>query len=234
MGKIQLRRSVMVQLLLSLKGIHELSPEEVMKQQLPSDQTNQIPGFIKKLSKQRDKGELGLSTNEIVILGNFCELTSLKSTSVQNWVKRDIKEIIGPPELGKKYSVEQAALLLIVKDLKTIFDFETVRSLLMKVFNTISDRNDDLISPLMFYKLYTDVLEQVKNVEIDNNRQFEKKLFVQTKRLLQKQNSLSEAQIDSICHVTVAAVLAVLTYHFQTRAKAFIDKESESKKIDNN
>ncbi|MGR6116540.1 DUF1836 domain-containing protein [Aeribacillus composti] len=234
MGKIQLRRSVMVQLLLSLKGIHELSPEEVMKQQLPSDQTNQIPGFIKKLSKQRDKGELGLSTNEIVILGNFCELTSLKSTSVQNWVKRDIKEIIGPPELGKKYSVEQAALLLIVKDLKTIFDFETVRSLLMKVFNTISDRNDDLISPLMFYKLYTDVLEQVKNVEIDNNRQFEKKLFVQTKRLLQKQTSLSEAQIDSICHVTVSAVLAVLTYHFQTRAKAFIDKESESKKIDNN
>ncbi|WP_339211281.1 DUF1836 domain-containing protein [Aeribacillus sp. FSL K6-8210] len=230
MGKIQLRRSVMVQLLLSLKGIHELSPEEVMKQQLPSDQTNQIPGFIKKLSKQRDKGELGLSTNEIVILGNFCELTSLKSTSVQNWVKRDIKEIIGPPELGKKYSVEQAALLLIVKDLKTIFDFETVRSLLMKVFNTISDRNDDLISPLMFYKLYTDVLEQVKNVEIDNNRQFEKKLFVQTKRLLQKQTSLSEAQIDSICHVTVAAVLAVLTYHFQTRAKAFIDKESESTK----
>ncbi len=230
MGKIQLRRSVMVQLLLSLKGIHELSPEEVMKQQLPSDQTNQIPGFIKKLSKQRDKGELGLSTNEIVILGNFCELTSLKSTSVQNWVKRDIKEIIGPPELGKKYSVEQAALLLIVKDLKTIFDFETVRSLLMKVFNTISDRNDDLISPLMFYKLYTDVLEQVKNVEIDNNRQFEKKLFVQTKRLLQKQTSLSEAQIDSICHVTVAAVLAVLTFHFQTRAKAFIDKESESTK----
>ncbi|MEK5269609.1 DUF1836 domain-containing protein [Aeribacillus sp. FSL K6-8394] len=230
MGKIQLRRSVMVQLLLSLKGIHELSPEEVMKQQLPSDQTNQIPGFIKKLSKQRDKGEHGLSTNEIVILGNFCELTSLKSTSVQNWVKRDIKEIIGPPELGKKYSVEQAALLLIVKDLKTIFDFETVRSLLMKVFNTISDRNDDLISPLMFYKLYTDVLEQVKNVEIDNNRQFEKKLFVQTKRLLQKQTSLSEAQIDSICHVTVAAVLAVLTYHFQTRAKAFIDKESESTK----
>jgi hypothetical protein len=230
MGKIQLRRSVMVQLLLSLKGIHELSPEEVMKQQLPSDQTNQIPGFIKKLSKQRDKGELGLSTNEIVILGNFCELTSLKSTSVQNWVKRDIKEIIGPPELGKKYSVEQAALLLIVKDLKTIFDFETVRSLLMKVFNTISDRNDDLISPLMFYKLYTDVLEQVKNVEIDNNRQFEKKLFVQTKRLLQNQTSLSEAQIDSICHVTVAAVLAVLTFHFQTRAKAFIDKESESTK----
>jgi len=230
MGKIQLRRSVMVQLLLSLKGIHELSPEEVMKQQLPSDQTNQIPGFIKKLSKQRDKGEHGLSTNEIVILGNFCELTSLKSTSVQNWVKRDIKEIIGPPELGKKYSVEQAALLLIVKDLKTIFDFETVRSLLMKVFNTISDRNDDLISPLMFYKLYTDVLEQVKNVEIDNNRQFEKKLFVQTKRLLQKQTSLSEAQIDSICHVTVAAVLAVLTFHFQTRAKAFIDKESESTK----
>jgi hypothetical protein len=74
------------------------------------------------------------------------------------------------------------------------------------------------------------VLEQVKNVEIDNNRQFEKKLFVQTKRLLQNQTSLSEAQIDSICHVTVAAVLAVLTFHFQTRAKAFIDKESESTK----
>lgn len=57
-----------------------------------------------------------------------------------------------------------------------------------------------------------------------------KKTFRTNKRLLQKQTSLSEAQSDSICHVTVAAVLAVLTYHFQTRAKAFIDKESESTK----
>ena len=37
---------------------------------------------------------------------------------MQNWVKRDIKEMIGSPQKGKKYSIEQAALLFIVEDLK--------------------------------------------------------------------------------------------------------------------
>ena len=36
---------------------------------------------------------------------------------MQNWVKRDIKEMIGSPQ-KKKYSIEQAALLFIVEDLK--------------------------------------------------------------------------------------------------------------------
>ena len=59
------------------------------------------PVFFEKLERREAKSEHGLSTNEIVEFGNLCELTSLKSTAIQNWIKRDIKDMIGHPELGK-------------------------------------------------------------------------------------------------------------------------------------
>src|SRR5690606_37876718 len=70
--------------------------------------------------------EKGLSLNEIVALGNQIEYTHISVTSVQNWVKRDIKDHIGTPRIGRKYSLDQAALLFIVEDLKTTLDFQSI------------------------------------------------------------------------------------------------------------
>src|SRR5581483_9440841 len=103
--------------------------------------------------------DIGFSLNEIGALGNQIEHTSFSVTALQNWVKRDLKDMIGAPQRGKKYSIEQAALLFIVEDLKTALDFDSIRKLLSLIVNDPSDRDDDLISPIRLYAAYSSLFE---------------------------------------------------------------------------
>ncbi|MGM0873304.1 MAG: DUF1836 domain-containing protein [Bacillota bacterium] len=222
---IQLTRKQMTNLLYSLKGESNQPPSSILEKVLEDSSTidMQIPNFLLKPNRRRSHQEYGLSTNEIVSLANLCELTSLKSTSIQNWIKRDVKELIGSPELGKKYSIEQAAMLLIVKDLKTVFDFEKIRNLLTIVFNTLSDRSDDLISPITFYEIYATVIDSLEAFpSITLSDQTLEKRIVQEINVLPKQFSeLLENQWDSIRNVLVITVLSVLASHLQARAQIY-------------
>lgn len=223
----QLTRIQMTKLLYSLKGESKQPPLHIVENALnhTSIPEKNIPTFLIKASKRRNHQEYGLSTNEIVSLANLCELTSLKSTSIQNWIKRDIKELIGAPELGKKYSIEQAALLLIVKDLKTVFDFEKIRKVLIEVFNTLSDRSDDLISPIMFYEMYGTVLEKLDTLPF-NEQALENKIKKEIDLIPQKFSELTESQWKTIRSILVTTVLSVLASHLQTRAQVYLDKNS--------
>lgn len=227
---IQLTRKQMSSLLLSLKGESTLTPSTVLKQALgtPTSDDINLPNFLLKTGKRKKyKKEIGLSTNEIVSLANLCELTSLKSTSIQNWIKRDVKELIGVPELGKKYSIEQAAMLLIVKDLKTVFDFEKIRKMLTVVFNTLSDRSDDLISPTEFYDIYAAVIDTIDTLPSLslNTKVLEtfitEKINVEGKRL----SELSKQQQVQIRDILIVTILSVLASHFQTRAQLFLSTD---------
>lgn len=215
MGKILLKRKAMSQLLQSLKGEIQLSPIEVIEQYVPSVKHEDIPDFIYKFEKRKSKKEFGLSANEIVTLSTICELTSLKITSIQNWIKRDVKELIGSPEFGKKYSIEQTALLFIVKDLKAVFDFETIRKMLTRVFNTLSDRSDDLISPLQFYRLYAVTLEEIRYSSIP--LPFETSIEQMVMKRIQKELHLNEEDVIDISKVLVIAVMSVLSFHMQLK-----------------
>ncbi|MES9769035.1 DUF1836 domain-containing protein [Bacillus altitudinis] len=148
MVTFKLTRIDMTRLLYSLKGEGDLTPLQLLNLSVKSDKEHEydelkIPSFFEKLERRKQKSEHGLSTNEIVELGNLCELTSLKSTAIQNWIKRDIKDMIGHPELGKKYSIDQVVILLIVRDLKSVFDFDSIRMILSALFNTITDRHEE-------------------------------------------------------------------------------------------
>lgn len=227
MAKVQLNRKVMSELLFALKGIDDSSPIHIIMNSVGNINKEDIPEFILKYERRKTKKDFGLSTNEIVALGNLCELTSFKSTSIQNWIKRDIKEIIGPPELGKKYSIEQTALLLIVKDLKAVFDFETIRYLLMKVFNTLSDRSDDLISPLKFYQLYALILENLRDIVFQSSIKgsLENKIEKEVSLLLLQTMDIKERQIrEQITHILVITVLSVLSSHFQLRTIKYVEQ----------
>ena len=221
----QLTRVQMTKLLFALKGESKQTPihviEEALKTSISVEQN--IPGFILKASKKKIQQEYGLSTNEIVSLANLCELTSLKSTSIQNWIKRDVKELIGQPELGKKYSIDQAAMLLIVKDLKVIFDFERIRIILTELFNTLSDRSDDLISPLSFYELYGAVLESLDSFS-ENDAKLEERINSLIKLPQRISSNLTEEQCNSICRIIVTTVLSVLASHIQTRAQSYLNE----------
>ncbi|PMC35272.1 hypothetical protein CJ195_19545 [Bacillus sp. UMB0899] len=221
----QLTRVQMTKLLYALKGESTQTPlhivEEALKNSISVEQN--IPSFILKASKKKSQLKYGLSTNEIVSLANLCELTSLKSTSIQNWIKRDVKELIGQPELGKKYSIDQAAMLLIVKDLKVIFDFERIRNILTELFNTLSDRSDDLISPISFYELYGSVLESLDSFS-ERDIELEERINRQIKLPRKISSNLTEEQCNSIRRIIVTTVLSVIASHIQTRAQIYLNE----------
>lgn len=164
METFHLTRNEMATLLLSLRGWNTKKPLGILqeawakshKKDIESGQsvtafiTTALSPIFEKLIKIEDT-DVGFSLNEIVALGNQIENTSFSVTAMQNWVKRDIKEMIGSPQKGKKYSIEQAALLFIVEDLKTALDFESIRKLLRLIVNDPADRSDDLINPVHLY-----------------------------------------------------------------------------------
>lgn len=228
---IQLTRKQMTSLLYSLKGQLNQPPSAILENAFGESNLvknihdQKIPRFLLK-NKRLINREIGLSTNEIVSLANLCELTSLKSTSIQNWIKRDIKELIGAPELGKKYSIEQTAMLLIVKDLKTTFEFEKIRNILTIVFNTLSDRSDDLINPITFYEIYALVLNSLDTLPSLSDHALEDFIISQIESL-PKFKSLSIDQWEPIKNVLVITVLAVLASHMQARSHTYLDKHFE-------
>ncbi|WP_226668415.1 DUF1836 domain-containing protein [Metabacillus litoralis] len=226
---IQLTRIQMSKLLYSLKGDSNHSPYSIVEDaiNIPLNFHDEIPNFIMKANKKRNNMELGLSTNEIVALANLCELTALKSTSLQNWIKRDVKELIGSPELGKKYSIDQAAMLLIVKDLKNSFDFEKIRNVLTVVFNTLSDRSDDLISPISFYELYAKVLSSLDvlpSLTMGGDPTLKHIIIQKIDALSKPLNDLSDLQWETIKSVLVISVLSVLASHLHTLAQIHLSE----------
>lgn len=229
---IQLTRKQMTNLLYSLKGESNQPPSIIIENALGDSLAKeiQIPTFLLKMKKRRIHKEYGLSTNEIVAIANLCELTSLKSTSIQNWIKRDIKELIGAPELGKKYSIEQAAMLLIVKDLKTIFDFEYIRNALTVVFNTLSDRSDDLISPIAFYEIYATVLDSLDTIPslTLSDQTLENRIVHEINTVPKQISELTEHQWETIKKILVITVLSVLASHLQTRAQVYLNMNTIS------
>ncbi|WP_277714820.1 DUF1836 domain-containing protein [Bacillus atrophaeus] len=225
MNTFKLTRTEMVKLLYALKGQGETSPLLVLIKSAnmtleEAENHLYIPEFLTRYERKKQKKEYGLSTNEIVELGNLCELTSLKSTAIQNWVKRDIKDLMGHPELGKKYSIEQVVILLIVRDLKSIYDFESIRAILKVVFNTITDRTDDIISPISYYEscaLVLDFMHHQVSASLKEAR-LQPLVEKQTDLLRDRFKELNDTQWKKIRQIIAVTVLSVLSFHIQATA----------------
>jgi hypothetical protein len=119
-----------------------------------------LPTIFETLIKKQDK-EAALSLNEIVLLGNQIEHTDLSLSTVQNWVKRDAKDLIGSPAMGKKYSIDQATILFIIDDLKNVLDFNSIRPVLNLMFRDPANPNDDLIDPITIFSAYSSIFEDL-------------------------------------------------------------------------
>ncbi|WP_332275843.1 DUF1836 domain-containing protein [Bacillus velezensis] len=229
MNTFKLTRTDMVRLLYALKGQGDATPLQILLQSADmtldeAESRLHIPEFLTRFERKKEKKEYGLSTNEIVELGNLCELTSLKSTAVQNWVKRDIKDLIGHPLLGKKYTIEQAVILLIVRDLKSIYDFEHIRGILKIAFNTITDRSDDVISPISYYESCAQVIDYLHHKANPPMKETSLQELVeeQTDKLKGCFKQLGSGQWNDIRSIIAVTVLSVLTFHIQASAYKMI------------
>ncbi len=118
----------MATLLLSLRGWNTKKPLGILqeawakshKKDIESGQsvtafiTTALSPIFEKLIKIDDT-DVGFSLNEIVALGNQIENTSFSVTAMQNWVKRDIKEMIGSPQKGKNIQLNKQPYYLLSK-----------------------------------------------------------------------------------------------------------------------
>jgi hypothetical protein len=157
---------------------------------------------------------IGFSMNDIVALGNQMEYANLSTTTVQNWIKRDVKDIIATPQAGKKYSVEQVATIFVIEDLKSSLDFESIRRMLGLIFNDPRSDDDDVIHPVDFLAAYAEVYEKFRT----------KGLAVAD--IAHHARTFAEGLADagaeerrSVAHAITVAVLALQASSFQFAAK---------------
>lgn len=230
-----LNRKEMADLLLSLKGLTGKEPLNVIQEVWLTKYKDQdgratmtstaLPPIIEKIMKMKT-AHVSFSLNEIVALANQLEYNTISSTTVQNWVKRDVKELIGSPAHTKKYSVDQAASIFIVEDLKTILDLDSIRKLLAIVFKNPEDIKDDLIQPVELYAAYSNIFE-VLDVNDDQVLDPDQTSKLDIKGAIEKKadqfvaalQHLSDKEKETLSDVIVVAILAVQTSYFQSLAR---------------
>ncbi|MGE8206463.1 DUF1836 domain-containing protein [Heyndrickxia sp. NPDC080065] len=235
----QLTRKEMAELLLSLKGWNNKKPINILQdawvrsnnitvqEQKPMTEfiTTILAPIFEKVIKY-EKADVSFSLNEIVALGNQIENTNFSITAVQNWVKRDIKDMISSPQKGKKYSLEQTALLFLVEDLKTALDFDSIRKLLKLVVNDPENENDDLINPVHLYACYSTLFDQINHKDYDTTKKtvsdIENMIETTAKQMVDEYAHLANHQREAIRNTIVIATLSVYTAYFQMYARKYL------------
>ncbi|MGM0751529.1 MAG: DUF1836 domain-containing protein [Bacillota bacterium] len=245
----KLTRKNMADLLLSLNGTTKLTPLMVLqdawntihthKEPLEAFISSDMPPIVHKIIKPT-KREIGFSLNEIVSLGNQIEFTNFPQSTVQNWVKRDVKELIGSPQLGKKYTIEQAAMLFIVEDLKATLDFESIRNILTLVFNNIEDRTDDIVNPTDLYAAYSSVFDKIHHHTLPTmkssatgsvNELIDQFIKEECKGLLPSFEGVKEENLNIVLNVLIVSVLTVQSAFYQAATKKYVTSALILKKI---
>jgi Domain of unknown function (DUF1836) len=240
MKTFNLTRKNMADLLLSLNGTTSHTPLMVLQDAwntMPQDKktveafiSSDMPPIVQKIIKPA-KREIGFSLNEIVSLGNQIEFTNFPQSTVQNWVKRDVKELIGSPQLGKKYTIEQAAMLFIVEDLKATLDFESIRKILTLVFNNIEDRTDDIVNPTDLYAAYSSVFDKIHHHSLPRmkgsatgsvNELIDQFIKEECKGLFPSFEGVKEENLNIVLNVLIVSVLTVQSAFYQAATKKYV------------
>ncbi|MGD6843702.1 DUF1836 domain-containing protein [Bacillus infantis] len=237
MELFQLSRARMAELLFALRGEGEKNPKAVLQEAWKSGHLTNIygkkleifietdmPAIFEKIMRQNSPVP-GFSVNEIVSLGNQIEYTNLSSTAVQNWVKREMRELVGTPQAGKKYTIDQTAILFIVEDLKSALDFGSIRKILTLLFNNPEDRTDDVIDPINFYAGYAGIFEKVhpqKLAEGTAHFQVEQEIRRESEAALEGFTDLTGSQKELVSNVLTTAVLTVLSAYYKTLTRKYV------------
>ncbi|KPL60341.1 DUF1836 domain-containing protein [Rossellomorea vietnamensis] len=229
MKTFKLTRKNMADLLLSLNGTTSRTPHQALYDVWGDLHKDELPPILQKILKPA-KGEVGFSLKEIVSLGNLIEFTNFPQSTVQNWVKRDVRGLIGSPQLGKKYTTEQAAMLFIVEDLKATLDFGSIRKVLTLVFNNIEDRTDDIVNPTDLYLAYASVFDQIhhrslpsiKTADGSVNEHIDDFIKEECRVMLETFDGIAEDNLSKVLNVMIVSVLTVQAGFYQAVTKKYV------------
>ncbi|WP_340023791.1 DUF1836 domain-containing protein [Paenibacillus sp. FSL K6-1096] len=250
MEAFTLSRIEMSGLLLSLSPHSEQRPLHILQEawtkfhrdevregtSLPAFLSTDIPPILQKLIK--GGAVKGLSLGEIASLGSLIEYSTLSVTAMQNWVKRDFKEYLGSPREGKKYSINQAAMLFIIDDLKAALDFESIRQLFRVLFLVPERDDDDLVEPAQLYHGYAELFEEIKTrapmaaqaaakPPSGNPKEFQWKsdsgIRAAMERMMKRLSHLTRPQRDAVQNMLLIAAISVQTCYFQAMARQYFN-----------
>lgn len=238
MEAFTLSRIEMSCLLHSLAGISEQKPLHILKEawtkfhhdeiqkgmSLPAFLSTDVPPILQKIIK--GGCAKGLSLGDIATLGHLIEYSTLSVTAIQNWVKRDFKEYLGSPMEGKKYSVNQAALLYMIDDLKAALDFESIRQLFRMLFLKPDRDDDDLIEPAQLYYAYASLFEEIKRDPSQHQKYSVKEdslLGASSRKIMMRLTHLTRTQREAVHNMLLIAAISVQTCYFQALARQYFN-----------
>lgn len=248
MEAFTLSRKEMSGLLLSLTGVSGQKPLQILQEawskfhleevkkgdSLPAFLSTEIPPILQKIIK----GGIakGFSLGDISALGRLIEYSTLSPTAMQNWVKRDFKAYLGSPREGKKYSLNQAALLFIIDDLRSVLDFESIRRLFHLLFLQPDRDDDDLVEPVQLYFAYAELCEELKNQQLltisgrgesllnaGDNWTTKAALKAPLERIMCRLNDLTRSQREAVQNMLLIAAISVQACYFQTLARQYFN-----------
>lgn len=91
-----------------------------------------------------------------ITLSQVCIMTGLEPYLIQNWIKRGF--VTSP--VGRVYSREQFARVVIINMLKQALQIDRICGLIQVIAGVPHDRNDDLVRDDELYHLYVDMLAE--------------------------------------------------------------------------
>ncbi|WP_249898972.1 DUF1836 domain-containing protein [Paenibacillus sp. PK3_47] len=235
-------------LLLSLTGNFDRKPLHILQDAwtkyhqdevqrgatLPAFLTTDVPPILQKILKGRQVK--GFSLSDIAALGRLIEYSTLTVSTMQNWVKRDFKDYLGAPRQGKKYSVNQAALLFIIDDLKAALDFESIRQLFRMIFLKPDIEEDDLVEPAQLYNGYSALFEEIKQspllqVQAMTARSTPKDYCLKREgairgaieKLMNRLSHLTRQQKEAVKNMLMISAISVQTCYYQSVARQYVN-----------
>lgn len=234
MESFTLTRVEMSNLLLSLTGMSDRKPLNILQEawtkfhrkevkegtSLPAFLSTDVPSILQKIIK--GDSMKGFSLGEIASLGHLIEYSTITVTTMQNWVKRDFREYLGAPREGKKYSVNQAALLFIIDDLKSALSFERIRQLFQLMFLKPDQDDDDLMEPSKLYHVYAGLFEEVKLYN-EYSWNDENLLRGSIDKVISRLTDLTRSQRESVRNILLIATISVQTSYFQSLARQYLN-----------
>lgn len=95
-----------------------------------------------------------------ISLSQVCSIVDLQPHMIQNWVKRGYV----PHPINKKYYVKHLSRILLINALKECMYIEDIGSLMVYINGDVDDESDDIISERDLYKLFTDLINCINNL----------------------------------------------------------------------
>ena len=100
-------------------------------------------------------------------LSQLCDIAGIESVTVQNWVKRGF---VSRP-IGKRYSKEQCARILMIHALRDTMQLDKIAGLISYVNGDLLDTQDDIILDSVLYGYFCHItVGLIEQGELDTGR----------------------------------------------------------------